>query len=127
MSQATSVREIPDWPAAGAIIGGIPCAGPMVARRADTTKRRSTRCPGERFIPVNDPCPRLQQELFELRAIRRHQPTRQTKTGIIRQTNRLIEMRITPDVQQRTKHLFIRHIRDARQLNDAGVSREVPL
>lgn len=91
----------------------------MVARRADTAKRRSTRCPGERFIPVNDPCPRLQQELFELRAIRRHQPTRQAKTGIIRQTNRLIEVIITPDVQQRTKHLFIRHIRDTRQFNDA--------
>ncbi len=40
-----SSEEIPGGHRPERNINGIPGAGPMVARRADTTKRRSTRAP----------------------------------------------------------------------------------
>ena len=51
----------------------------MVTGRPGAAERRGTRRPGQRFVPVNYPCPRLKQQSIELLPFREINPQERPK------------------------------------------------
>jgi hypothetical protein len=57
----------------------------MVTGRAGTAERRGAGGAGQRFVPVDDPGPRLQQQLVEFVAFGGDQPAGKPETGRVRE------------------------------------------
>ena len=71
----------------------------MVTGSANAAEWRGTGSAGKRFVPVNNPRPRLQQQLIEFFPLGGNQTAREAKASVIRHSNRFIESIITPDAQ----------------------------
>ena len=71
----------------------------MVAGSAYAAEWRGTGSAGKRFVPVNNPRPRLQQQLIEFFPRGGNQSARESEASVIRHSNRFIESIITPDAQ----------------------------
>ena len=91
----------------------------MVAGSAGTAERRGAGGAGQRFIPVNDTGPRLQQQLVEFVAFGGDQPAGKPETGRISEGNRLIKMVIAPDAEQRAEDLFVSHLCNFAHVDNA--------
>ncbi len=71
----------------------------MVTGSTNAAEWRGTGSTGKRFVPVNNPRPRLQQQLIELFPLGGNQTARESEASVIRHSNRFIESIITPDAQ----------------------------
>jgi hypothetical protein len=97
----------------------------MVTGRAGAAERRGTRRPGQRFVPVDYPGPRLQQQSIELLAFREINPQERPKRVALARAIASSKV-IAPDAKQRAKHLFIGDLATSLMSTIPGVSSDVP-
>src|SRR3990167_7724875 len=102
----------------GAVIGGVIGTGAMVARGAHTAKRRAAGGASQLFVPVDDTGVALQPELVITLSRIRQQARGQAVLGSVGFSDGSRETVVADHLQQRTEELFVRALRDSRDIDN---------